>query len=60
MDGLRGDHILEDFDPDGRWLGTVEMPAGPRVREIGDDYVLGTATDELDVEHVRLHRLVKR
>jgi hypothetical protein len=48
------------FDPDGRWLGTLEMPAGLRVREIGDDYVLGTATDELDVEHVRLHRLVKR
>lgn len=46
------------FDPDGRWLGTVSTPAGLEVHEIGDDYVLGVARDELDVERVRLHRLI--
>jgi hypothetical protein len=35
----------------------VELPAGLRVLEIGGDYVLGVWNDELDVQHVRLHRL---
>ncbi len=47
------------FAPEGRWLGTVEMPEGLRVMEIGSDYVLGIWRDELDVEFVRLHRIVK-
>jgi hypothetical protein len=47
------------FDRDGRWLGTVETPAEVTVREIGDDYVLGTWRDALGVEHVRVHSLVK-
>jgi hypothetical protein len=45
------------FEPEGRWLGTVDLPEGLRVFEIGDDYVLGSRRDELDVERVRLHRL---
>lgn len=47
------------FDRDGRMLGTVATPGGLRVTEIGADYVLGVWKDEDDVEHVRLHRLVK-
>lgn len=47
------------FDPDGRWLGTVAMPEGLRVTEIGADYVLGVWTDELDIPYVRLHSVVK-
>lgn len=47
------------FDADGRMLGTVATPAGLRVTEIGADYVLGVWKDEEDVEHVRLHRLVR-
>lgn len=45
------------FAEDGTLLGTVELPAGLRVLEIGGDYVLGVWNDELDVQHVRLHRL---
>jgi hypothetical protein len=45
------------FAEDGTLLGTVELPAGLRVVEIGADYVLGTWQDDLDVQHVRLHRL---
>jgi len=42
------------FDPDGRVLGKVGTPAGLVIHEIGADYVLGRAPDDLDVEHVQL------
>ena len=42
------------FDPEGRVLGMVETPAGLEVFEIGEDYVLGSAEDELGVEYVRV------
>ena len=47
------------FDPDGRWLGTVGTPLQLDVRIIGPDYVLGVWKDDLDVEYVRLHKLIK-
>jgi hypothetical protein len=51
--------IWQVFGPDGRWLGSVSMPSGGRVSEIGEDYVLGTWQDEMDVETVRMYGLVK-
>lgn len=45
------------FSPAGSFLGHVEMPAGLKVREIGEDYVLGVALDELEVERVALYPL---
>ena len=45
------------FGPDGAWLGALSTPAGLRVTDIGDDYVLGIVTDSLGVERVRLHAL---
>jgi hypothetical protein len=47
------------FDPEGRWLGDVQTPDGGRAWDIGDDYVLGVWQDELDVQQVRMYRLVK-
>jgi hypothetical protein len=47
------------FDPEGRMLGTVATPARMRVLDIGRDYVLGSWTDDLDVEHVRMFALEK-
>ncbi len=47
------------FDPDGHWLGSVGMPSGGRISEIGEDYVLGTWRDDLDVQTVRVYGLVK-
>ena len=39
------------FDPEGHVLGLVETPAELlRIHEIGEDYILGTAWDELGVE----------
>jgi hypothetical protein len=48
------------FDPEGRFLGTVETPTGGRVQQIGGDFVLGVWRDELDVEYVRLYELIKQ
>ena len=56
------------FAPDGTWLGTVALPMGMArayihyrspYMEIGEDYVLGVWTDELDVQYVRMYRLTK-
>ncbi|WP_425153649.1 hypothetical protein [Candidatus Palauibacter sp.] len=41
------------FDPVGRALGMVEMPGSFRVTEIGEDYILGTRRDALDIEYVQ-------
>ena len=40
------------FDPEGRVLGHVETPKELEIYEIGEDYILGHARDELDVEYV--------
>ncbi len=45
------------FDPQGAVLGRVSLPAGLYVREIGEDYVQGVYTDDMDVEYFRMHRL---
>ena len=47
------------FDGTGRMLGSVMMPAGLQVTEIGEDFVLGIWRDELDVQHVQLYELNK-
>jgi hypothetical protein len=47
------------FDPDGAWLGTIDTPGGLRITDIGDEYVLGVVTDELGVNFVVKHRLIK-
>ncbi len=49
----------EVFDPDGRWLGTVETPIGLRPFQIGADSLLGRHRDEMGVESVVLFELVK-
>jgi len=45
------------FGPDGRWLGSILIPARFVVFEIGPDFVLGLGRDDLDVQHVQLLRL---
>ena len=42
------------FDPEGRVEGFVEMPLDFEPSEIGEDYILGLAQDELGVERVQL------
>lgn len=45
------------FDPDGRWLGDINVPNHFRITWIDDAGVLGVARDSLDVEHVSLYPL---
>jgi len=45
------------FNREGRWHTTVATPAGFQVRQVGRDFMLGTAFDSLDVEHVHLYTL---
>jgi hypothetical protein len=45
------------FDPDGKLLGAIATPPAVSIREVGRDYLLGTWSDDLDVEHVRVYRL---
>lgn len=47
------------FSSDGRLLGEVVMPERFNLLQIGNDFVLGIALDDLDVEHVRLYPLEK-
>ena len=45
------------FDPEGRVLGFVETPEGLWIHEIGEDHILGTALDELNVEYIQMWAL---
>lgn len=51
-------YLYDVFDPEGQFLGTVEIPE-MRVMEIGRDFVAGIETDELGVEYVAVYELVK-
>lgn len=42
------------FDPEGRLLGSFEMPEGMSILEIGVDYILGRVENELGVQSVQL------
>ena len=53
----RPDPLWTVFDEEGRVLGFVETPSGLRIYEIGDDYILGRATDDLGVEYVQMWSL---
>ena len=47
------------FGNAGRWLGTVQLPEGGQITDVGSDYVLGVWTDALGIETVRMYGLAK-
>jgi hypothetical protein len=47
------------FDSRGHLLGPIRTPTDLNILEIGAEYILGVARDELRVEHVPMHRIVK-
>ncbi|MXW18639.1 MAG: hypothetical protein F4X60_13890 [Gemmatimonadetes bacterium] len=49
----------EVFLADGRLQGEVTVPAGARLMDVGDDYVLLVRSDEFDVPFVELYGLIK-
>lgn len=48
------------FAPDGTQLGQLSLPSTTSLLDIGSDYVLLLAKDELDVPTVHLHNLLRR
>ncbi|MDH3222128.1 MAG: 6-bladed beta-propeller [Gemmatimonadota bacterium] len=42
------------FAPDGHFRGRFETPSGLTVMQIGTDFIVGHANDELDVEHIQV------
>ena len=53
----RWSSIWTVFDQEGHVQGLVEMPSGFGVFEIGEDYILGRARDDLGVEYVQMYDL---
>ena len=47
------------FTATGELLGEVIVPERFKVLQVGHDWILGVGQDELDVEYVRVHWLVK-
>jgi len=47
------------FDARGVWLGTLSVPDRFVILDVGDDYVLGRWTDDLEIEHVQMYELIK-
>lgn len=45
------------FDPDGRAVTQVRLPAELRLLEVDEDSLLAVHTDDLGVEHVQLWRM---
>lgn len=48
------------FSPAGVWLGTITLPDGLEPSQVGEDFILGTVTDDLGFVHIRRHRLLRR
>jgi hypothetical protein len=48
------------FDREGRLHGTIALPRGFFLHEVGRDYLLGVQTDSLDVEHIAMYGLLRK
>jgi hypothetical protein len=54
----RSPSSFEVFDPDGLWLGSVELPRNlGKLEDIGTDYLLFVAHDTNDITTLRTHRI---
>lgn len=52
--------IWSVFDPRGRFVHRIRLPAGFALRFVRGDRLYGIARTELDVDHVRVYRLSQR
>ena len=51
--------VWQIFDTEGVLLSRVELPSSLEILDIGEDYILGLVRDQLGVERVNRHELVK-
>jgi hypothetical protein len=47
------------YDPDGRLTARIHLPESIRLFQIGEDFIVGLERDDLDVEHLRVYRLIR-
>lgn len=47
------------YDPEGRYLGAVPNLPNLKVHQVDEEVVTGVWTDEFDVPHVRVHRILR-
>lgn len=47
------------FGPDGHGLGTVALPSGLQIHQVGVDFILGTWRSEYGIESVRVYSLAR-
>lgn len=57
---MNGAADWEVFSPEGRWIGSVSLPARFQLMEVGENHVLGVRRDALDVEHPQMLRLSRQ
>lgn len=57
--GAGGDREWTVIDRSGQLLGSLRLPGDLMIHEIGEDYVLGVARDDLDIERVVMYNIVK-
>lgn len=60
LGGTAGEGAWQVFTADGRGVGTIAIPAGLVVTQIGPSAVVGIHRDDLGVESVRVHRLRRK
>lgn len=58
-DGVRPRGRWTVYAPDGRALARIALPDRFVPLDVGADWLLGREPDELDIEHVRLYRIVR-
>ena len=58
-DGVRTRGRWTVYAPDNRALARIALPERFTPFDIGADWILGREPDELDIEHVRLYRVVR-
>jgi hypothetical protein len=51
--------VLDIFDSEGIYLGSLTLPSALMVKEVGEDYILGVRRDEFDVPIVELYALTR-
>jgi len=47
------------YGPDGRLAARIRLPDGMQPYQAGEDFIVGLERDELDVEHLRVYRLIR-
>jgi hypothetical protein len=53
------DQMWTVFSPDGQMSAAVFLRPGARILAAGADYMITAELDDLDVEHVRMYRLIR-